>query len=638
MNTLKFYLILIGIIISNIQVFSQNIVEEPFAYSPELERLAEQGNADAMYKLGVCYYVGKKGYSDILTAPVPVEKNLSKAFDYFNKAEKGGSVLAMLYLGNIYSTGIGAPKGKNLKIAFDYFKKAADKGCADGYSYIGKMYETCLPDALRKADLLKTKTNGSDENMEAALIEKAQISRDYYLKAAELGSARGAYNMSLLPMGMTFNVVDYELSNKWLRKSIELGSRTAVNDLAVRYQTGLGVWQDQRMALVLYLGAARKGDPMAINNVGNYFNSGNLLPQDKETALFYFIKSDELGGPRREGLFIDHSPLYHNYYIEGIHGAKNFESEQAWLESVKKEFRGKKLPEMNIPEPRIEISLDSTFVVNDCGSWYIVDKDGIVLSERKYNKITKDTKTGNLIASINGYSTIIYENGLEESPIPEQILKTMEEGKGQYFINALEVLKVDHDNSLGYQAIAYHNIAVHLFENQAYYMAEQYLNSALEKDPELDAAIELLQYLKDNKEQLLKEKEKAKKQERKKEKREQRKFVYRAIFSGLAQMATQSSPLQVNLDGDNSIESDSSNRSKTKARVARLKAEMKENRKEMVSMGGRVARSTHLGYSSQLTDLKNNGQYGTEEFRRIQEKGKNIEKKHGLTHFEQFDW
>ena len=41
--------------------YSQNIKEEPFSYSAELLSAAKKGNTDAMYKIGICYYVGRPG-------------------------------------------------------------------------------------------------------------------------------------------------------------------------------------------------------------------------------------------------------------------------------------------------------------------------------------------------------------------------------------------------------------------------------------------------------------------------------------------------------------------------------------------------------------------------------------------------
>ncbi|MBO7295084.1 MAG: hypothetical protein J6U65_06690, partial [Bacteroidaceae bacterium] len=45
---------------------AQVIKEEPFAYSQELFDAAKKGDADAMYKIGLCYYVGKAGNPQLL--------------------------------------------------------------------------------------------------------------------------------------------------------------------------------------------------------------------------------------------------------------------------------------------------------------------------------------------------------------------------------------------------------------------------------------------------------------------------------------------------------------------------------------------------------------------------------------------
>ncbi|WP_346990414.1 tetratricopeptide repeat protein [Bacteroides caccae] len=82
--------------------YPQNIKEEPFVYSQALLDAAENGDADAMYKIGICYYVGKGGAPTMVKGEFPFERDYDKAFKYLSKAADKGSALAMVNLGNIY--------------------------------------------------------------------------------------------------------------------------------------------------------------------------------------------------------------------------------------------------------------------------------------------------------------------------------------------------------------------------------------------------------------------------------------------------------------------------------------------------------------------------------------------------------
>lgn len=637
MNTLKFYLTLILVFIGYNQSFSQDIVEEPFAYSSELVQLAEQGDTDAMYKLGVCYYVGTGGLPGKITNAVPLEKDLVKAYSYWEKAANMGHILSMLEMGNIHISGIGAPSGQNFKTAKEWYEKAASKGCATAYSSIGNIFANQQPLLLYNYGLIET---NAQLDPYKALFEAREKAIENFLKAVELGSAQGAYNMNIMKLG----VCDYQESIEWLRKSIELGSRTAINDLAVRYQNGQGISQDKRFALTLMIGAMKRKEPMAIHNIGAYYYQGTMLPLDKEKALFFFIKSEQLGYK------VSHAPIYHQYYEEGVCNAKNFTSEQDWLSSLIKEYESIELPDIEIPEPQVVYSLDAVNVVNDCGSWYFANKENICMSERKYDKIEKDNN-GTFKATLSKFQTTLDENGLEETPIMEVILNQTKDmtNSAELFQNSIYLIQTDYDNSLGYRAIAYYNIAVYYFNLNQFFYAELYLRKAVEEDPDLEEAKEFLAQLPEQIE--IKKAENAAlfaqntaevqaqiDSIKKQIKKENRKTIFKAITSGLLMVASQYASSQTDLGSGHIPSEYSENNSKKHERISRLKAQHKENRKAMVTRGNKGARDAYSGYASQLNDLKNNGQYGTKEFRDIQAKGKSLEQQYGLSHFEQFDW
>ena len=79
------------------------------------QAIAEQEQADAQYRLGFKYYMGKG-----------VEQDYAKAFEWYLKAAKQGEQLAQDSLGLMYFEGRGTVKD-NIK-SRDWYSKACDNG------------------------------------------------------------------------------------------------------------------------------------------------------------------------------------------------------------------------------------------------------------------------------------------------------------------------------------------------------------------------------------------------------------------------------------------------------------------------------------------------------------------------------
>jgi len=94
----------------------------------EWRPLAEQGNADAQYRLGVMYRHGEG-----------VSQDYNVAIKWLKLAAEQGNVSAQSNLGAIYDQGLGITKDPSA--AFKWFKLAAESG--NGYSQfiLGEMYQ-----------------------------------------------------------------------------------------------------------------------------------------------------------------------------------------------------------------------------------------------------------------------------------------------------------------------------------------------------------------------------------------------------------------------------------------------------------------------------------------------------------------
>ena len=89
--------------------------------------LAEQGNADAQYSLGIMYAKGQG-----------VPQNYAEAVTWYRKAADQGVAQAQHNLGLMYRDGQGVPQ--DYAQAHKWYRKAADQGDADAQYNLGIMY------------------------------------------------------------------------------------------------------------------------------------------------------------------------------------------------------------------------------------------------------------------------------------------------------------------------------------------------------------------------------------------------------------------------------------------------------------------------------------------------------------------
>ena len=98
-------------------------LEKAFEY---FEKTANQGHAISQTCGGGMYYCG-----------LGIKKNLEKAFEYYEKAANQGYAIAQINLGKRYLVGEGT--AKNLEKSFEYYEKAANKGHAEAKIELEKL-------------------------------------------------------------------------------------------------------------------------------------------------------------------------------------------------------------------------------------------------------------------------------------------------------------------------------------------------------------------------------------------------------------------------------------------------------------------------------------------------------------------
>jgi len=89
--------------------------------------LADQGDADAQYNLGLMYFQG-----------TGVLQDYAAAMSWFRKAADQGQAYAQYNLGVMYDKGTGVPQ--DYAAAMSWYRKAADQGNAKAQNNLGLMY------------------------------------------------------------------------------------------------------------------------------------------------------------------------------------------------------------------------------------------------------------------------------------------------------------------------------------------------------------------------------------------------------------------------------------------------------------------------------------------------------------------
>lgn len=372
--------------------------------------------------------------------------------------------------------------------------------------------------------------------------------------------------------------------------------------------------------------AASKGDAAAIHNFGEYYYRGALLPMDKEKAVQFFFLANKNGHNNSSSLSA--------CYKEGLHNAVDYSSEQEWLAALKQEFSEVTLPEITLPQPQVLYTVSAGDVVNDCGSFYIVN-DGIYVTERSYDAIIKDLNTGKLKASAYGFMTTLADDGTEEQPILNQIGEKMVAATdvSTAFSYGLQILQADPFDTMGYKAITYYNMAVFYHNYNDFGKAEAYLKRALEVSPDFIEAKECLASL-----------AKSAKEAEKAEKKARRKLVWECIMIGaqgvsdaMNNFVSIQQAKQAYQQQDASEKGSNRQKNKEKAKAARQKGrEAKRNIVETINRRGiSNAYTENVGI---LTDMKNNGMYGTREFRNLQQRQKKLSTEYGIPSHESENW
>ena len=236
-----------------------------------LRMAAEQGNVEALCKLGFVYAEGDG-----------VEKNMPEAVKWLRKAVSGreripreDEAAIYYYIGNAYSDGDGVEK--NVEEAVKWWRKAADSKSALAYFRLGNCYIT---------------GDGIGWNPLMAVVR--------WLQALFFINVIVSVIVILVVVDCVFRGPLCEMLQKWLRfakcrRSAIAGDTEAIFKLACRYVNGDGVKTNLQEAVMWYRKAAEQGHAKAQYELGMAYSNGKGVEKNPPEAAIWYSKAAEQG-------------------------------------------------------------------------------------------------------------------------------------------------------------------------------------------------------------------------------------------------------------------------------------------------------------------------------------------------------
>ncbi|MDR1241603.1 MAG: sel1 repeat family protein [Deltaproteobacteria bacterium] len=99
------------------------------------EKAAQKGHPEAEYNLGLIYYRGVQQGGD---GTDPAKRDFAETLEWWNKAAEHGHITAMYSLAGMARTGEGQPK--NMRLAASWYTRAAKLGHPEAQYQLGSMY------------------------------------------------------------------------------------------------------------------------------------------------------------------------------------------------------------------------------------------------------------------------------------------------------------------------------------------------------------------------------------------------------------------------------------------------------------------------------------------------------------------
>lgn len=326
------------------------------------KRFAEQGHADAQYRLAMMYDTGKGIY-----------RSSSKAYEWYLKAAEQDDVKAQLNIGGMYASGNGRPQ--DYEKAYEWFMKSANNGYASSQYNIGTLYYEGKGVSVDRHKARKWYVKAAEQGHVDARHNLSVLSSEnnnpeeafsWVLKNAEQGDAYAQYQIGLFYYDGHNVLQDKRKAYEWYSQSAEQGMAKAQNNLAAMYISGSGIPQNSEKAFKWFLEAAKRGHEGAQYNIAEMYSYGKGVKQDYKKAHKWYLKA------AKQGLSKAHFKLG-IMYTAGKGVDKDYNKAAEWFrkpaleENLDAQFN---LGTVLIQKQAQQKNIDST-KLQDASKWYI---------------------------------------------------------------------------------------------------------------------------------------------------------------------------------------------------------------------------------------------------------------------------
>lgn len=298
-----------------LQTGDYGLLPQPLEAINYYTRAVDQGNAQAMYLLGVFHEKGHPyGYPPV---------NQAKAMEWFTKAAEAGSSEAAFHIGTLHEA------QKNIAEAVKWYDKALD---------LNDYNETAREHLYRLGEGLIGNVENADDPVLAfkildAMADDGDIDAMYevgYCYSKGIGvkkdkktamdifkhAANKGDGLSACTLGNIYaQKKQFDHALKWYLRGVELGNLRAMEQLAAIYYEGNeGIAKDDEKAIAMNLKAIEQGSGLAASNLAYLYETRG----DLDEALKWWNKAIELGFEKAKSYLekLEDKVIFNNYKLK----------------------------------------------------------------------------------------------------------------------------------------------------------------------------------------------------------------------------------------------------------------------------------------------------------------------------------
>lgn len=278
-------------------VAEEDIVSPKLAAAIELlEKLGQEGLAEARVSLGICYWEGRAGLLQNIDKAESLlrseaERNYPQAalelgillfkdkeqqeegLQWMQRAAELNNTEACYYLGRFFALN-GDDSPERTAAAEKYLTRAAEAGMAEAQTSLGTFYE-------------KASAKQNDAEAKKAFA--------WYTKAAEQGHAPGQYRLAECYRYGRGTPLSYTKAEEWYHKAEIQDDAEATFALAELYLEGLIASVDKAKSYELFIKSARLGHARGQCYAGDIYSNGLTGEKDYALAAEWYEKSARQG-------------------------------------------------------------------------------------------------------------------------------------------------------------------------------------------------------------------------------------------------------------------------------------------------------------------------------------------------------